>query len=58
MTNDRFGHDTGLGYNRQFRYEERDDYGVVRGRSVLLVITHDFLNIIHSDTVTMTSTAS
>lgn len=28
----RFGHDTGLGYNRQFRYEERDDYGVVKGR--------------------------
>ena len=31
---DRFGHDTGLGYNRHFRYEERDDYGVVKGRSV------------------------
>jgi len=28
----RFGHDTGIGYNRQFRYEERDDYGVVKGR--------------------------
>lgn len=28
----RFGHDTGDGYNRQFRYEERDDYGVVKGR--------------------------
>jgi len=28
----RFGHDTGLGYNRQFRYEERDNYGQVKGR--------------------------
>ena len=28
----RFGHDTGAGYNRQFRYEERDERGVVRGR--------------------------
>ena len=36
VDHDRFGHDTGLGYNRQFRYEERDDYGVVKGRSVTL----------------------
>jgi len=28
----RFGYDTGLGYNRQFRYEERDNYGVLHGR--------------------------
>jgi len=28
----RFGHDTGVGYNRQFRYEERDNSGVVHGR--------------------------
>jgi len=28
----RFGHDTGVGYNRQFRYEERDNAGVVNGR--------------------------
>jgi hypothetical protein len=28
----RFGYDTGLGYNRQFRYEERDDHGVLHGR--------------------------
>merc|ERR1719342_771969 len=28
----RFGHDTGVGYNRQFRYEERDNKGVVHGR--------------------------
>jgi len=28
----RFGYDTGIGYNRQFRYEERDNYGVLHGR--------------------------
>lgn len=28
----RFGYDTGVGYNRQFRYEERDQYGVLHGR--------------------------
>jgi len=28
----RFGYDTGTGYNRQFRYEERDNYGVLHGR--------------------------
>jgi len=28
----RFGYDTGVGYNRQFRYEERDNYGVLHGR--------------------------
>jgi len=28
----RFGYDTGIGYNRQFRYEERDQYGVLHGR--------------------------
>ncbi|KAK3887201.1 hypothetical protein Pcinc_008682 [Petrolisthes cinctipes] len=28
----RFGYDTGKGYNRQFRYEERDGYGQVHGR--------------------------
>ncbi|XP_023341273.1 uncharacterized protein LOC111711216 [Eurytemora carolleeae] len=28
----RFGYDTGEGYNRQFRYEERDNYGVLHGR--------------------------
>merc|ERR1719317_1736562 len=28
----KFGYDTGVGYNRQFRYEERDNYGVLHGR--------------------------
>jgi len=28
----RFGYDTGVGYNRQFRYEERDSAGVLHGR--------------------------
>jgi len=28
----RFGYDTGKGYNRQFRYEERDGEGQVHGR--------------------------
>ena len=28
----RFGYDTGVGYNRQFRYEERDNAGVLHGR--------------------------
>merc|ERR1719412_1253689 len=28
----RFGYDTGVGYNRQFRYEERDAAGVLHGR--------------------------
>nr|XP_053637825.1 uncharacterized protein LOC128692631 [Cherax quadricarinatus] len=28
----RFGYDTGKGYNRQFRYEERDGVGQVHGR--------------------------
>jgi len=28
----RFGYDTGVGYNRQFRYEERDANGVLHGR--------------------------
>lgn len=28
----RFGYDTGKGYNRQFRYEERDGNGEVHGR--------------------------
>ncbi|RXG56930.1 hypothetical protein Avbf_17222, partial [Armadillidium vulgare] len=28
----RFGYDTGKGYNRQFRFEERDNYGEVKGR--------------------------
>ncbi|XP_066962728.1 uncharacterized protein [Macrobrachium rosenbergii] len=28
----RFGYDTGKGYNRQFRYEERDGNGLVHGR--------------------------
>merc|ERR1711892_754701 len=28
----RYGYDTGIGYNRQFRYEERDNYGVLHGR--------------------------
>merc|ERR1719270_3123868 len=28
----KFGYDTGVGYNRQFRYEERDQYGVLHGR--------------------------
>jgi len=28
----RFGYDTGVGYNRQFRYESRDSKGVLHGR--------------------------
>jgi len=28
----RYGYDTGVGYNRQFKYEERDNYGVLHGR--------------------------
>jgi len=28
----RFGYDTGTGYNRQFRFEERDGYGNTKGR--------------------------
>jgi len=28
----RFGYDTGVGYNRQFRYESRDGNGVLQGR--------------------------
>ena len=32
--NFRYGYDTGVGYNRQFKYEERDNYGVLHGRWV------------------------
>jgi hypothetical protein len=28
----RYGYDTGVGYNRQFKYEEKDKYGVLKGR--------------------------
>ncbi|QQP51971.1 Putative LOC101741297, partial [Caligus rogercresseyi] len=28
----RYGYDTGHGYNRQFRYEEKDKDGMVHGR--------------------------
>ena len=28
----RYGYDTGNGYNRQFRYEEKNGYGIVKGR--------------------------
>ena len=28
----RYGYDTGVGYNRQFKYEERDANGVLHGR--------------------------
>ena len=34
--NFRYGYDTGVGYNRQFKYEERDNYGVLHGRWVWL----------------------